>query len=431
MAKEKLNFEDEQVRNTYRHTASHIMAQAVKNLWPDTKLAIGPAIDNGFYYDFDVDFSFTPEILEKIEAEMKKIVKENIPLEQFDLSADEALKLMEEERGIPREFIADKIAEAIVVAARKDYGGSDIVSCVIDTEKEIFNVTARKTIVDEVTNRYTEISKEDAAAIDPASLEHGFIDIKLDPRKFGRVVAQNSKNNFRQGVREAERGQVLAEFQSHNRELVTAVVQRIDPKTGNAILTIGSNEATLPKTEQVPDEVLTEGDHIKVYVVDVKETERGARIMLSRTHPCLVKRLFETEVPEIFDGTIEIKSVSRQAGSRTKLAVWSANPEIDAVGACIGPRGARVNKIVEELAGEKIDIVKYSDDPHEFVAEALSPAKVVAVEIESEDPKVCKVSVPESQLSLAIGNKGQNVRLAAKLTGWKIDIHPESGFFGE
>ena len=153
--------------------------------------------------------------------------------------------------------------------------------------------------------------------------------------------------------------------------------------------------------------------------------------MLSRTHPCLVKRLFETEVPEIFDGTIEIKSVSRQAGSRTKLAVWSANPEIDAVGACIGPRGARVNKIVEELAGEKIDIVKYSDDPHEFVAEALSPAKVVAVEIESEDPKVCKVSVPESQLSLAIGNKGQNVRLAAKLTGWKIDIHPESGFFGE
>ena len=153
--------------------------------------------------------------------------------------------------------------------------------------------------------------------------------------------------------------------------------------------------------------------------------------MLSRTHPCLVKRLFETEVPEIFDGTIEIKSVPRQAGSRTKLAVWSANPEIDAVGACIGPRGARVNKIVEELAGEKIDIVKYSDDPHEFVAEALSPAKVVAVEIESNEPKVCKVSVPESQLSLAIGNKGQNVRLAAKLTGWKIDIHPESGFFGE
>ncbi len=343
----------------------------------------------------------------------------------------EALKLMEEERGIPQQFIAEKIAEAIIVAARKDYGGSDIVSCVIDTENKIFNITAKKEIVDEVEDPYTQISKEDAVAIDPASLELGFIDIKLDPKKFGRVVAQNSKNNFRQGVREAERGQTLAEFQSHNRELVTAVVQKIDPKTGNAILTIGHNEATLPKLEQVPDELLKEGDHIKVYVVDVKETERGARIMLSRTHPGLVKRLFETEVPEIFDGTVEIKSVSRQAGSRTKIAVYAADPEIDPIGACIGPKGSRVNNIVDELAGEKIDIVKYSEDPVEFITEALSPAKVVSVEIQSEEPKVCKVSVPESQLSLAIGNKGQNVRLAAKLTGWKIDIHPESGFFGE
>lgn len=343
----------------------------------------------------------------------------------------EALKLMEEERGIPREFIADKISEAIVVAARKDYGGSDIVSCIIDTENEVFTVTARKEIVDEVENPFTQISKEDAAQIDAKSINDGFIDIKLDPKKFGRIVAQNSKNNFRQGVREAEKGQVLAEFQSRNRELVTAVVERVDPKTGNAILTIGHSEATLPKLEQVPDEVLSEGDHIKVYVVDVKETERGPRIMLSRTHPGLVKRLFEAEVPEIFDGTIEIKAVSRQAGSRTKIAVWSENSEIDAVGACIGPRGARVNKIVEELAGEKIDIVRYSEDPVAFVSEALSPAKVVSVEIESTEPKVCKASVPEAQLSLAIGNKGQNVRLAAKLTGWKIDIHPESGFFGE
>ena len=342
-----------------------------------------------------------------------------------------ALKMMEEERGIPKEFIAQKIADAIVVAARKDYGGNEIVSCVIDCEKEIFSVTARKTVVDEVLDPYTEISKEDAAAIDPKSIEQGFVDIKLDTRKFGRVVAQNSKNNFRQGVREAERGQTLAEFQSKTRELVTAVVQKIDPKTGNAILTIGHSEATLPKLEQVPDELLKEGDHIKVYVVDVKETDRGARIMLSRTHPGLVKRLFEKEVPEIFDGTIEIKAVSRQAGSRTKIAVYSPDPEVDAVGACIGPKGERVNNIVNELAGEKIDIVKYSDDPTLFVAEALSPARVAKVEIESEDPKVCKASVPEEQLSLAIGNKGQNVRLAAKLTGWKIDIHPESGFFGE
>lgn len=343
----------------------------------------------------------------------------------------EALKLMEQERGIPCEFIASKISEAITVAARKDYGGSDIVSCVIDVENEIFSVTARKEVVEVVENPYTQISREDALAIDPSSVENGFVDIKLDPKKFGRIVAQNSKNNFRQGVKEAERGQALAEFQSHNREVVTAVVKRVDPANGNAVVEIGHNEAVLPRAEQVPDEVITEGEHIKVYVVDVKETDRGPRIMLSRTHPGLVKRLFETEVPEIFDGTIEIKSISRQAGSRTKMAVWCENSDIDAIGACIGPRGARVNKIVEELAGEKIDIVKYSEDPVEFISEALSPAKVVSVEIQSTEPKVCVVRVPESQLSLAIGNKGQNVRLAAKLTGWKIDIHPESGFFGE
>ena len=343
----------------------------------------------------------------------------------------EAIRFMEQEKGVPGEFIAEKISDAITTAARKDYGGNDIVSCVIDLEKEMFLVTARKEIVDEVENPYTQISRDDAAAIDPKSLDNGFIDIKLDPKKFGRIVAQNSKNNFRQGVKEVERGQALAEFQSHNREVITAVVKRVDPKTGNAVLEIGHNEAVLPKAEQVPDEEIFEGEHIKVYVVDVKETDRGPRIMLSRTHPGLVKRLFETEVPEIFDGTIEIKAISRQAGARTKIAVWSENKELDAIGACIGQRGVRVNKIVEELAGEKIDIVKYSEDPVEFISESLSPAKVVSVEIQSTEPKVCLARVPESQLSLAIGNKGQNVRLAAKLTGWKIDIHPESGFFGE
>ena len=342
-----------------------------------------------------------------------------------------ALAAMAAERGISKEDIAEKIADAITVAARKDFGGNDIVTCEIDVEKEIFNVFARKQIVDEVTDVYTQISAEEAKAIDPASIEQGYVDIKIEPKKFGRVVAQNSKNNFRQGVRDAERGQVLAEFQTHNREIVTALVEKIDAKTGNAIIKIGNSEATLPKAEQVPDEELYEGDHIKVYIVDVKETEKGPRVMLSRTHPGLVKRLFETEVPEIFDGTIEIKAISRQAGSRTKIAVYSSDPEVDAVGACIGPKSSRVNKIVEELAGEKIDIVKYSEDPVAFISEALSPAKAVAVEILSEDPKSCKVSVPESQLSLAIGNKGQNVRLAARLTGWKIDIHPESGYFGE
>ncbi len=342
-----------------------------------------------------------------------------------------ALKVMEEERGIPQEYLAEKISNAIIVALRKDYGGRDIITCIVDPEKMVFSVTVRKTVVDEITDSYAEILKDEAVKIDSKAIENGFVDIKLDTKQFGRIVAQTAKHVIRQGIREVEHGQTLAQFQSKNREIVTAVVQRIDPKTGNATVTIGKTETVLPKLEQVPDEILYEGDHIKVYVVDVKETERGPKIMISRTHAGLVRRLFETEVPEIFDGTIEIKSISRQAGSRTKLAVYTANPEIDPIGACIGPKGARVNTIVEELKGEKIDIVKYSEDPAVFIAEALSPAKVVSVEIESEDPKVCRVTVPDVQLSLAIGNRGLNAKLAAKLTGWKIDIRPESGFYGE
>ena len=343
----------------------------------------------------------------------------------------EALKFMESEKGIPAEYIADKISAAIIVALRKDYGTTENISCIIDCEKEIFKVILRKDIVDEVEDPRFQILRDEAKTQYKAKADAEFVEIEMDTRQFGRIVATTAKHVIRQGIRDVERSQTLSEFQSHNRELLTAVIQRIDPKTGNAAVTIGKSEATLPKLEQVPGEELTEGDHVKVYVVDVKETEKGPKVMLSRTHPGLVKRLFETEVPEIFDGTIEIKSVSRQAGSRTKLAVYSANPEIDPVGACIGPKGARVNTIVSELAGEKIDIVKYSDDPTLFISEALSPSKVVSVEIISEEPKAAKVTVPDSQLSLAIGNKGQNVRLAAKLTGWKIDIRPESGFYGE
>ncbi|MBQ7045279.1 MAG: transcription termination/antitermination protein NusA [Clostridia bacterium] len=343
----------------------------------------------------------------------------------------EALKFMGQEKGIEEAYIADKIANAIVVALRKDYGGKDIVSCVIDCENRIFNVSVRKTVVEEIEDACAELTVDQAKNYDPNAKVGDIVEILLDTKQFGRIVAQTAKHVIRQGIRDVERDKTLADFQSKTKELVTAVVHRVDPKTGNASITIGNSEATLPKLEQVPDEVIEEGDHIKVYVVDVKSTEKGPKVMLSRTHPGLVKRLFEMEVPEIFDGTIEIKSVSRQAGSRTKLAVWSANEEIDAVGACIGQRGARVNQIVEELAGEKIDIVKYSDDPVAFVSEALSPAKVLSVEIISEEPKACRATVPDSQLSLAIGNKGQNVRLAAKLTGWKIDIRPESGFYGE
>lgn len=333
-----------------------------------------------------------------------------------------ALAAMEEEKGIPQSEIAQKISEAIVVASRKDYDGNDVVKCIIDPENKIFSVVARKEVVDEVENLYTQISKEEAVKIDPAAAEQGFVDIPLDPAKFGRVVAQNSRNNFHQGVRDAERGQTLAQFQSKAKDIVTALVQRIDPKTGNASILIGHAEATLPKTEQVPDEVIKEGDHIKVYIVDVKTTDRGPRVMLSRTHADLVKRLFESEVPEIFEGTIQVKSISRQAGSRTKIAVYSEDSEIDAIGACIGQHGARVNKIVEELGGEKIDIVKYSEDPAVFISEALSPAKVLSVEIIDEALKSCRVTVPDSQLSLAIGNKGQNVRLAARLTGYQSYI---------
>lgn len=342
-----------------------------------------------------------------------------------------ALKVMEEERGVPQEYLAEKIANAIVVALRKDYGTREIVKCTIDPEKKIFSVILRKEVVDEITDPVAQISREEALKLDSKAVENGFVEIKLETKQFGRIVAQTAKHVIRQGIREVERGQTLAEFQNHNRELLTAVVQQIDPKTGNATVTIGRTETILTKAEQIPGEELYEGDHVKVYVVDVKDTEKGPKILISRKHAGLVRRLFETEVPEIFEGTIEIKSISRQAGSRTKLAVYTANSEIDPVGACIGQRGARVNTIVEELAGEKIDIVKYSDDPATFIGEALSPAKVVSVEIISEEPKVCRVKVPDAQLSLAIGNKGQNARLAANLTGWKIDIRPESGFYGE
>jgi len=343
----------------------------------------------------------------------------------------EALALMEQEKGISAEYLAEKIENAIVTAVKKEYGGREIVFCDIDLEKQKMKVYVRKEVVEEVEDSYSQLTLEQARIHKKNATVSGFIDIALDTKNFGRIMAQTCKHVIRQGIKEAEKGQTLADFQSRNRELVTATVERIDPKTGNATINIGRGEAVLLKSEQVPDEVLHEGDHVKVYVVDVKDGEKGPKAIISRTHPGLVKRLFEMEVPEIFDGTIEIKAVSRQAGAKSKLAVYSANEEIDAVGACIGQRGVRVNKIVEELAGEKIEIVKYSDDPVAFVSEALSPAKVVSVEILSEEPKACRATVPDSQLSLAIGNKGQNVRLAARLTGWKIDIRPESGYYGE
>ncbi|MGN0531286.1 MAG: transcription termination factor NusA [Eubacterium sp.] len=341
----------------------------------------------------------------------------------------EAVRLLTAEKGISEEYLYEKISAAIVVAAKHDFNGKDIVHCDIDPDKQKIKVYVRKNVVEEIEDPDTDLTLEQAQLIRKSAKVGKTIDIPLKTKSFGRIVAQTAKHVIRQGIREAERGQMLQEFQSKNQELLSAKVSRVDPVTGNITLEIGKNEAVLPRAEQVPGEVLTEGDMTKIFVVDVKDGTKGPKIMISRTHPGLVRRLFETEVPEIFDGTIEIKSVSREAGSRTKIAVFSKDEDVDPVGACIGPRGQRVSNIVDALGGEKIDIVKYSDDPAEFVAASLAPSDVVSVEILDADAKTCRATVPDDQLSLAIGNKGQNVRLAAKLTSWKIDIKPESGFY--
>lgn len=342
----------------------------------------------------------------------------------------EALALLEKEKGIPVEYMIDQIKRAITVACKNLYGNENV-EIVMDSEKHTFTVKLLKTVVEEVEDEASEISLEDAKIISKHAAVGKEIGINLDPKKFGRIAVSASKNVIHGGIRDGEKGQALREFQSKYKELITATVERIDPKTGNATLKFGKAEAVLPKSEQVGDEIIEEGDRIKVYVVDVKVGDRGPKAIISRTHPDFVRKLFETEVPEIFDGIVEIKSISREAGSRTKMAVISNDSEVDAVGACIGTRGARVNAIVEELGGEKIDIIVYDDDPVKFIAASLSPATVLSVDMAEDGTKSCKVTVPDGQLSLAIGNKGQNVRLAAKLTGWKIDIRPESGFFGE
>ncbi|MGN0539184.1 MAG: transcription termination factor NusA [Candidatus Fimenecus sp.] len=341
----------------------------------------------------------------------------------------EAVELMEKEKGIQAEYLYEKISNAIVVAVRKDYNGKDVVVCNIDPEKKEMRVFLRKNIVEEIEDEDTDILVEDAKEYREDAKAGETLEIDLDTMKFGRIAAQTAKHVIRQGIKEAERGQVIREFQSKSKDLVTAKVSRIDPINGNVTLEIGKGTAVLPKSEQVPDETFTEGELTKVYVVEVKDTEKGPRVMISRTHSGLVKRLFEQEVPEIYDGVVTIHSVSREAGARTKMAVSSKDENVDPIGACIGQRGARVNKIVEILGGEKIDIVKYSEDPAEFIAAALAPADVLKVEITDEEKKTCQVTVPDHQLSLAIGNKGQNARLAARLTGWNIDIKPESGFY--
>ena len=342
-----------------------------------------------------------------------------------------ALSLLEKERGISVDYMLSQIQKAIVVACKNTYGGNEDVTVIVDKEKEDFDVYLNKEVVEEVFDTNSEISLDAAREI-KADYEIGDkVGFKLDPKEFGRIAINTSRSIIRQGIRDGEKSQMLQEFQSKHQELVTATVERVDDKSGAVTLRIGKAEAVLTRNEQVGNENFKEGDHIKVYIADVQDSERGPRAIISRTHPDFVKRLFETEVPEIYDGTVEIKSVSREAGSRTKLAVWSNDSDVDAVGACIGAKGARVATIVNELGGEKIDIIEYDEDPAKFVAAALSPATVISVIVADDGSKQCRVTVPDGQLSLAIGNKGQNARLAARLTGWKIDIRPESGFFGE
>ncbi len=340
----------------------------------------------------------------------------------------EALRLLVKEKNIPMDALCEGIQRAIVTALKRDYNNKDIVFCTIDPEKKEMRVFLRKNVVSEIYDADTDLLPEQAEKYKPNALPGDIIEIELETSEVSRIAADKGKHVLRQGIREAEHGQIRDEFQSKNQDIVTAKVQRIDPETGDATVEIGRLEEILPKGEQLPEETFREGDLIKVYIVDIKDTNRKMpKATISRTHPGLVRRLFEAEVPEIFDGTVEIKSVSREAGSRTKVAVYSADENVDPIGACIGPRGARVGKIVDMLSGEKIDIVHYSDVPEEYVAAALAPAEVISVEVDPQVERACRVIVPDNQLSLAIGNKGQNARLSARLTGWKIDIKPESG----
>ena len=343
----------------------------------------------------------------------------------------DALELLAKEKEIPLEYLLERIKTAIGMAVKRDYGGVENVLVDIDDDTRKFKVSMVKTVVAEVEDPANEITLDDALKANKRAKLGDTVEIKLETKQFGRIAAQTAKHVIRQGIREAEREQMIEQFRSKLHEVVTGKVQRIEPQTGNVTLEIDGNEVMLFRNEQLESDSFVEGDYVKVYVSDITANDKRCNLKISRTHRDLVKRLFETEVPEIFDGTVVVKAISREADARTKLAVYSADENVDAVGACIGPKGTRVAHIVDELGGEKIDVVPYSEDPKEFIAQALSPAKVVGVEILDEESRTCRVTVPDHQLSLAIGNKGQNAKLAARLTGYKIDIRPESGFYGE
>lgn len=335
----------------------------------------------------------------------------------------DALLLLEKEKGISRDVIIDAIEAALISAYRRNFNQAQNVRIDFNIEVGTMRVFARKEVVEEVFDPRLEISIEDAHGMNPNYQIEDIVELEVTPKDFGRIAAQTAKQVVTQRVREAERGIIYSEFIDREEDIMTGIVQRQDPRF--IYVSLGKIEAILPSNEQMPNERYKPHDRIKVFLTKVEKTTKGPQIFVSRTHPGLLKRLFEIEVPEIYDGTVEIKSVAREAGDRSKISVHSDNLEVDPVGSCVGPKGTRVQAVVNELKGEKIDIVKWSADPVEFVANALSPSKVLDV-IVNEEHKATTVVVPDYQLSLAIGKRGQNARLAAKLTGWKIDIKSET-----
>ncbi len=335
----------------------------------------------------------------------------------------DACRELGKEKGISPDVLFDAIEAALISAYRRNFGAAQNVRVILDRGTGALQVLAQKTVVAEVTDARSEITLDEARKLDARYELEDVVETEITPKDFGRIAAQTAKQVVVQRLKEAERGIIYDEYANKESDIVTGIVQRVEQK--NVYLEIGKTEAVLMPTEQIPGEVYRAGERVKCYLLEVKKTNKGPQILVSRTHPGLLKRLFELEVPEIHDGFVEIKSVAREAGMRSKIAVYSRDGNVDPVGSCVGPKGLRVQNVVTELKGEKIDIVKWDEDPATYIASALSPAKVVSVEVFIDD-KASRVIVPDYQLSLAIGKEGQNARLAAKLTGWKIDIKSES-----
>ncbi|KRM22448.1 transcription termination factor NusA [Latilactobacillus graminis DSM 20719] len=335
-----------------------------------------------------------------------------------------ALDALEQEKGVKKEIVIEALEAALVSAYKRNYGQAQNVEVEFDQKKGNIHVYAVKEVTDEVFDSRLEVSYQDALEINKAYEVGDKIRFEVTPKDFGRIAAQTAKQVIMQRVREAERSIIYDEYSQYENEIMQGIVERRDNKF--IYVNLGKIEAVLSKQDQIPNEEYQAHDRIKVYVSKVENTTKGPQVFVSRTHPDLVKRLFEQEVPEIYDGTVEIVSIAREAGDRTKMAVRSTDPNVDPVGTCVGPKGQRVQLVVNELHGENMDIVKWEEDPSDYIANALNPAEVIAVQFNGDNEHTCTVIVPDYQLSLAIGKKGQNARLAAKLTGYKIDIKPES-----